>query len=206
MPCVGCLSNLQPPTTAPFSYKLNELFIRGIQQGVMPLLLTILLLSFPSRASFLFVPGVEVHRGHLKADIDLLVAASGHLILVECKDLEQGSPPDSITGIIGQLKTNAQIACELGAEAVFLSTLLDEAPSELRRGVKEIAGRYRDIVIQLVLGPDLDRGYLSKPVPAFLTPGISAKEIPMSLADILPKARSDKRDWIREAGERKVSF
>lgn len=205
MQCAGCLSNLQPPIEAPFSYKLNELLVRGIEQGAIPLLLTILVLSTLGHESFLFMPGVEAQQHDSTVDIDLLAACNGHLVVAECKDLQEGCASESIQEIVGQLRNSVEIAADLGARLVFLSTLLDQSPTELQRGVDLIERRHSEITIRIILKADLERGYLTRPAGPPLAPADADRLIRIGLTDLLPRPKSRKEGWIREPGRRWVS-
>ena len=90
MRCAGCLTRIQPPLDALFHYRANELLVRAVDQGAMPVVLTVQVLRSLGRKSCLFVPGIEVTKGGRTCDVDILAACNGHLVLVECKDLEEG--------------------------------------------------------------------------------------------------------------------
>lgn len=202
MACAGCLSTIQPPPEAPFSYKLNELMVRGIQQGAIPVLLTILALSTLARRSFLHTPGIEVRRGGIRTDIDLLASCDGELLMAECKDLRQGCSRESAREIGGTLEELAQIAERVGARVIFLSSLTDAVPRALARCVYRVARSHAHLAIHIISGPHLTRGYLC--AAEVDTPSLGPPEthVTAQLRDFLPKPRaSGGSGWLRESGQ-----
>lgn len=206
MECAGCLARLQPPIEAPFQYKLNELMVRGIEQGIIPLMLTILTFSALGDESFLFLPGIEVKRDNDEVDIDLLAACNGNLVLAECKDLHGGCSPEATQEIIEQLSGIVQVALEVGARIVFLGTLLDHIPQDLEQGVNCLREQHKDVAIHVMLKADLERGYKAKPAGRFLSPDDSDRQVPVCLEDLFPKRRAAKPGWVREPGQRMMTF
>jgi hypothetical protein len=106
--CEGCRATIQPPMNGPFTYQLNALVARGIEQGVFPVLLTILYLREICVTAFHYLPGVEVTNGDSKCDVDLIAACDGNLVVAECKTLESTAP-----GKIDRLKIHLQQASEM---------------------------------------------------------------------------------------------
>ena len=206
MNCAGCLTRLQPPIEAPFHYKLNELVVRGVEQGVIPVLMTILVLSALGDESFLFLPGVEVEKDDRQVDIDLLAACNGNLILAECKDLREGCGPEAIKEIIEQFSATVQVALEMGAKIAFLSTLLDALPQALEQGLSHLRSQYKDIAIYVMLKSDLEQGCITKPMGRFLSPDDPDKETSVTLENLLPKRTAKKSGWIREPGQLRMTF
>ena len=189
--CAGCLTRLQPPIGAPFCYRLNELFVRGIKQGSIPLLLAILILSNLGHESYLFVPGVKVTKEDKTVDLDILAACNGHLIVVESKDLKQGLTKDTATELIEQLPDIAAIAQDIGARVVILSTLLEEPSKELDEVIARLVQQYPDLAFRQALRADLERGYLASGEP----------EAPMEIQDLLPRRSTGKTGRISDPGQ-----
>jgi len=162
--------------------------VRGIEQGAIPLLLTILALSAFGDESFLFLPGLEAERDGDKVDIDLLAACNGNLALAECKDLQKGCGPGTVQEVIEQLSGAVQVALEVGARIVFLSTLLDDIPQDLEQGIECLREQHKDVAIHLMLKADLEQVYKLKP------------------EDLFPKRRTARSGWVKEPGERVMTF
>jgi hypothetical protein len=201
MSCAGCLSAIQPPPDAPFSYKLNELMVRGIQQGAIPVLLTILTLSTLARHSFLHVPGIEVRRGGIRTDVDLLASCDGELLLAECKDLRQGCSRESVREIVSALEELAHIAERVGAKVIFLTHLTDAAPRHLAQGIDRVARHHALLGIHMISGAQLTRGYLRAAEVGTAGPGSVEPHVLARLRDFMPKPRDSMRDgWLREHG------
>ncbi len=202
MACAGCLSAIQPPPEAPFSYKLNELMVRGIQQGAIPVLLTILALSTLARRSFLHAPGIEVRRGGIRTDLDLLASCDGELLMAECKDLRQGCSRESVREIGSTLEELAQIAEHVGARVIFLSSLMEVAPKALASRICRVARRHAHLGIHMISGPDLTRGYLCAAEADTPALGPPETDVRAHLHDFLPMPRTSGSDgWSRESGQ-----
>ncbi len=191
MKCAGCLAELQPPLEAPFSYRLNELFARGIEQGSLPLLLSILLASTLGNKSFLFSLGLEVTKAGQAVDLDALVACDGHLVVIESKDLRAGHDAKTVTEIEIQLKTVVAVAHEIGSKLVILATMLDEVPIDLVSVIDALCHEFTETAINVATRADLERGYF-----------ISGEGKPIRIEDLIPKRRDMKSGWIREPGQK----
>ncbi|MBM4429344.1 MAG: hypothetical protein FJ026_03225 [Chloroflexi bacterium] len=196
MRCAGCLAKLQPPIEAPFHYRLNELFVRGIEQGAVPLLLTILMLSQLGSESYLFVPGLEMAKEDKIVDVDILAACNGHLVMVESKDLQGGCIPKVVKELIEQLRNVTRVARDIGAIIVILSALLEESPKELDEAIKNMRQQYPDLAIHLSLRVDLERGYLAA----------EGTETPARVHDLFPRQPVRESGHISDPGHKFVSF
>lgn len=160
MQCGGCLSDFQPPIQSIFRYRLNELFVQGISQGALPLILVDDLLKRTCRKSYLRVPGLEIgSKGNL-VDLDLLGICDGFLVLVEAKDLSAGQSSRSISDIIKQLEKNLIVAQEIGVEIFILATMIAELSLKLNIAIDRFRVRFPKIGIHVALLADLERGKL----------------------------------------------
>lgn len=198
MTCAGCLASLQPSVEAPFHYRLNELMIRGIEEGAIPVLLTILALSALAEKSFMFLPSVEVEKLTQKTEIDLLASCDGYLALAECKDLREGCSEETGRQILEQLRGIVQVAQSIKARLVFLSILADAIPDSLQQRIARFQQQTKDVIIKTLLKPDLERGFIAKCA--------ADKETPIGLEDLFYRPRARERGWIREPGQIFVSF
>ncbi len=197
MQCAGCLTKMQPPIDALFHYRLNELFIRGIEQGAMSLLLTILILFRLSHESYLFVPGLEVTKHNSNSvDLDILAACDGYLVVAESKDLQKGCTPETVEELVSQLHEVVRVAQDIGARIVILSALLEEAPKELVDAIEDMRQQYPYLGIHLALREDLERGYLAS----------ERADKPAMVQNLLPKQPAGESGRIGEPGERFGSF
>jgi hypothetical protein len=208
MPCSGCLTPLQPPIEASFSYRLNDLVARGVGQGNIPLMLTVLFLEALAETSFLFVPGMEVSRsGSADIDIDVVASCDGHLILAECKDLRGGASRKTIENIVKQFEMLVQLAVGVGAKAVFLSVLEMAPDQRLSLKVEGLRKKWKKLIaVHLLTGNDLEQGFRMKPLSSFRRPGASTHETRSTLRDFLPQPPRRKSGLIRARGDRSISF
>lgn len=180
--CRGCFLDFQIHPEAVFSYRLNELFTRGIEKaGAIPVILTLQFLSNLSRDSFIFFPGMTAKQQKV-ADLDIMALCDRKLLVAECKDLRQGSSEETIHDIKGQFKKVSGVALKIGARACVLSTLLsrDEVKfQQLQNFVStlDVGGRLRHEVLSL---EDLDKGTREVPVPGFSVPRT------IQIEDLLP--------------------
>ena len=160
MRCAGCLASLQPPLDAPFSYRLNALFERMLEQGGVSLLLTVLLLSQIGHDSFIFLPGMAVKKeGHQEVDLDILATCDGKLVAAECKDM-QTWPAEKVEQdrIISQLETSISVAQDIGVRVFLFASLLDKVPQELHKAILAWKTAYPSVWLLEALRADLDGG------------------------------------------------
>jgi len=133
MTCKGCLSQFQMDPDIRLSYRLNELFIRGIEQGGRTVLLTILLLKNTVRNSLIWDVGYKLTDKNGEVDIDFVAMADSHLIMGECKD-SIGDPEK----LKPQLKKDVYTAKKANADMFILSTLNEEMPQEIQELIQEL--------------------------------------------------------------------
>lgn len=154
--CAGCRVSMQPPLECPFSYKLNELVARGVEQGLFPVLLTMLYLREISDNAFHCLPGIEVSDANgSKHDLDIVAACDGILVAAECKTLDK-----SITAltseIVEQIQKTAELSAKIGAHILFLAGLFSASPHDLQNLVSDLNCRYNGRMVTCVL----DRSHL----------------------------------------------
>jgi Holliday junction resolvase len=206
MPCAGCLTLLQPHVEAPFRYRLNDLVARGLDQGTMSLMLTVLFLRSLAETSFMYVPGVELLQTR-KMDVDIVASCDGHLILAECKDLRSGVSAQTIKEVVGQLTGLIEVARDVGAEIVILSVLQPNVPKDLHTRVSALGKKWKNsIAVHLVTGHELEQGYRMKPMGKFLSPEDPSKETKSSLRDFLLPSSEREKGWVKDRGVRSISF
>ena len=204
MSCAGCLTRLQPPIEAPFHYRLNDLVSRGIDQGSVSVLLTVLFFQALARKSFLFVPGFEVCKAEQAVDLDIVASCDGHLFVAECKDIREEPSPETVEAMALQLTSIVEVARDIDAEAVFLSMLVDSVPTYLQNQIDLLNDEMREsLAVHMIICSDLERGYRSKQSPIL---DDSAKEQRASVEDFLPHCIPLREGWIKESGQREFSF
>jgi hypothetical protein len=183
MECRGCLSTIQPPIDLSFHYRLNELVVRGVEQGVVPVILTTHVLASLANKSFLHVPNLELARSEQKVDIDIVASIDGAIALVECKDLRKGQSPETLNEICEQLTDIVDVALNIRAKAVFLSILANSIPAEIQDFIAEARIQNPGLPIHLFSGEELSVGYIpsdkegrrNKTLDDFLDDSIAAK-------------------------------
>jgi Holliday junction resolvase len=206
MPCAGCLTAFQPPVEAAFRYRLNDLVARGLDQGTMSLMLTVLFLKSLAGESFMYVPGLEVFKTR-KSDVDIVASCDGHLILAECKDLRAGASRQTVKDVIAQFEALIDIARDVGAGVALLSILQPSVPDELRLRVATLSRKWdKSIAVHLLTGGELEQGYRMKPAGTFLSPDDPSKEVKSTLYDFLPDTPRRVYGWVKEEGAKSISF
>jgi hypothetical protein len=149
MQCAGCLKMVQPPVRAPISFKLNELVARAVGQGSIPVLLTQRLFSTHTIEHALALFGLSVAQGGREVDVDFVTTYQGYLLLAECKELKNGASPKQVREAIKQLSNLVEVAIDVGAPIVLLSTLLPDTPPELAARVLRL-NRGGKVAVHLV--------------------------------------------------------
>ena len=142
MHCVGCRASVQMPLECPFSYKLNELVKRGVEQGMIPVVLTMLYLYELCDTSFHCLPGVEVTDSNgVKQDLDILASCDGHLVAAECKTL-RNCEDKSREDVERQIEKMAKLADGICAKAFLFAALFQSPPRDLRDLTARLGGEY----------------------------------------------------------------
>jgi hypothetical protein len=207
MSCAGCLTRLQPPLEAAFHYRLNDLVARGLEQGTMSVALTLLFLKALSMSSFMYVPGVEVHK-LLKTDIDIIGSCDGHLFIAECKDLRDGASASTINSVLTEFVKLIELALSVGAEMVFLSVLRPDVPEVLEKKIEALKKKHKNsVAIHLLTSIDLEKGRREKPISkATAVAYPEMQPSPWTVYDFLPIRRDSRKHWVRDTGDRAISF
>lgn len=134
MICQGCLSEFQMPPDAEQSFRLNELFMRGFEQGGHAIVLTLMLLKSSVHNSLIWDVGYKLKDSeNQEVDIDLVAMCDGFLILGECKD----SLPASKDELLEQLGRDVKIAEKVGASAFIFSTFSSDIPEYVTEFINE---------------------------------------------------------------------
>lgn len=117
--CAGCRAPFPLPLEVEFVFRLNQLFIAGLNEGASSVLLTLDRLA-PQEALL----SLSLSRYGRTDEIDLIAWRDGRVIVAECKDRWQGD-------ILPQLTRARAIADHLGADQFVFATLADQIPFDL---------------------------------------------------------------------------
>ena len=201
--CAGCLTKIQPSIEAPFQYRLNELVARGVDQGSLPVILTLLFLARLCRDSFLYVSGIIVQsKTETENDIDILAACDGELVFVECKDLREFAQPQIRKEFVNQLNNTIKIALQINVPIVLLSTLLQQIPENLKSQVDDWNRKYKGrLAVHILTISELERGFIS-----IADPHNANRPRNAVLHDLMPKRTVREDGWIKEPGGRMMFF
>ena len=191
--CAGCLSPIQPGIEINFYYRLNQLFVRGLEQGCLPVLMTINTLSMLSFNGFFYLPGVEVLKNGKKVDLDIVAICDGMKIVCECKDLSKGAKDGTISEIKSQLQDIATVAKEINADVVLFSCFLDkinDIPADLKLFLDDIRNKNPNISFVVFTREELEN-----------------RDLKLTLDDwMLIKNQTKAEGFIKDDGSLKVSF
>ena len=128
--CLGCRSLLRLPLELPFAFRLNQLFMEGLKQGALTVLLAALMLIESTHGDIIWRSGYAAHKPGLSSDIDLAAFTGGGLILAECKDNFPDNRPDT-GAVIAQLESSLTVARDIGAAQFLFVTLRDNVPEAI---------------------------------------------------------------------------
>lgn len=154
--CRGCRSHFQMPLEHQFAYAPNELFIQGLREGAMTVLLTALWLAnqYPTLE---WQSGLIVRRGGQSIDIDLAAMMDEQLILVECKD---NFKDRDVGGLIEHLQQMVAFAHEVNAMQLIFATLRENLPQKLTDFLNQ---SHHPIAIQLLAYENLTTPHQNGP-------------------------------------------
>jgi hypothetical protein len=158
MICSGCLSKFQIPPRLDFHYRLNDLFARGISDcGVIPIILTMILLSNISEESFLFLVGVKI-TSPMETDIDLVAICDREIIFCECKDLENGVTEITVNEIQKQFEIINNLSNQIGNRILLLCSLVADTNKTLFDNFINKFPSKEKINIKLLFSSELQKG------------------------------------------------
>jgi len=202
MLCAGCLSRIQPPTEAPFDYRLNELVCRAAEQGTIPVLLTLQFLQNLCNSSFLSVPGLTVTRDGQVSDIDIAACCDGTLVLCECKENPDLGSSKIRKEVYQQIHNLVEVGLRIGARIIFYSSLAPGCEKAMQKRIESLNNRLKgDIRIHILSLSDLEQGFRKASHP-----GDPKHTFDMAVRDFLPPVGGSKHGWLRKTGERRMTF
>ncbi|MCU0498523.1 MAG: hypothetical protein MUF87_14325 [Anaerolineae bacterium] len=117
--CVGCRAPFPLPLEVDFVFRLNQLFLAGLNEGASSVLLTLDRLA-PEEALLC----LNLSRGGHVDEIDVIAWCDGRVIIAECKDHWQGD-------ILPQLTRVHALSEQLGADQFVFATLAESIPFDL---------------------------------------------------------------------------
>lgn len=122
MRCQGCRSNFQLPLELDFSYRMNQLFVMGVNQGALSVLLTALHLHRHS-ISMVWDANYLLKKNGEKTELDFIALCDEKLFIAECKDNFKDA-----AALENQLSQGLKLAEEIGAHLFMFSTLQSAIP------------------------------------------------------------------------------
>ncbi len=125
MRCQGCRSQFQLPLVLEFAYRLNQLFVMGVNQGALSVLLTALHLH-GRFAAMVWDANLILKKKGEHFELDFIALCDGNLYLAECKDNFKDN-----NRLQNQLLQGVQLAEEIGAHQFIFATLQTALPAEL---------------------------------------------------------------------------
>jgi hypothetical protein len=148
--CQGCRSPVAISLEPHIAYRLNQLFIAGLKNGALTVLLTALWLKGDSDDPLTWRAGYVVDKDGQKTDIDLIARSGETLTFAECKD-NFASDEAGVNTLITQLERNLTVACDIGADRFMFATLIHEVPQQ----VIDFLDKVEDIETRLLLSGNL---------------------------------------------------
>jgi hypothetical protein len=149
--CRGCRSSFQMPIDIPFAYRLNQLFMEGLKQGALTVLLTLLRLNELAQHRFEWQASVQLGKN----DVDLIALCADDLILAECKDNFDDSSPEKVEQLRQKLQRDVDLARAIHAPLFLFATLKEEIPPEIGDFLSILDHTYPDLTVRIFRRKDL---------------------------------------------------
>lgn len=163
--CQGCRAEFQPNIEhCTFAYRLNQLFVRGFEQGALCALLTLILLDNSSSSELYWKAGCKVRSTSedIEAELDLVAMCDGGLVIAECKHNLEASLVRDFDNTLRQLRGNVQMAIRARADLFILSTLSNQIPQAVIEAVTSAAEASPQLQVLFLTHEELIRGYLQE--------------------------------------------
>lgn len=113
-------------------------------------------LQLATSKAFQWVPGIKAHYNGANIDIDCVAICDEHLVLAECKSLEEsGVNSKAWPEIAKQVLTLVHLAKILSADAVFVAALVDEYPENFLRDISDAS---KDMPVIFLTSQELTTG------------------------------------------------
>jgi hypothetical protein len=178
--CPGCGASIPVAELLHVEYQLHPILRSAFNQGLAPVALTGNFLRNLTHRGFLWLPGLKYVLDGLPGDIDIVASCDGHLVLAECKTLEDSEPPKvEWPKIVDQVKALAAAGRACRASFVVLASMIEAYPKSVMDEVEAIADAH--LPIHLLSERDLREGM------RWLKEDALAMDYPMPLDDLLPE-------------------
>ncbi|MCP5103714.1 MAG: hypothetical protein GY950_10065 [bacterium] len=199
--CLNCGVSLMLPDKVTIGYLINPLVRMAINEGFIPIILTLRFLKNLTWNGFMYLPGFKGVVDQKNFDIDIIASCDGVLIMCECKNLMGKNPSgDNLKQIKDQFENLIEKARRFKVQVVILSSLIKEYPET----IKDLARRHSDDSLSVVLlkRDDLERGFRYQKD----TDGDSESTSPQSIRHFLPKEKSPrkKKSKVRDRAKRQI--
>jgi hypothetical protein len=151
--CANCPELLDQTADSPVGYSLDPRLAAAVEEGIGPVILTGRVLRRLTGSGFQWVPGIKYERHGNKGDIDIIASCDGYLVVVECKDRENGTAGE---GMWAHFKELLDVALACRADLAVLATLAEEIPQDWVQRAESIAGEAFNVLF--LDRADLDAG------------------------------------------------
>src|SRR5439155_17604919 len=137
----GCGSRLRLPPQVPIGYSLHQLVGHAIKEGIVPVVLAGRFLQRMTHDGYFWMPGIKFQWGDKSGDLDLLACCDGHIVVGECKTLNDTPTECGFwEAILEQFA--GTIAVGKGSRAAFavLAVMAERFPAGFQDKVDTLAG------------------------------------------------------------------
>ena len=184
--CRNCGSKLIIKDKIEVGYQLNPLVKKSIDEGLIPIVLTLNFLQNLTSRGFMYLPGFKGKINKEPFDIDIIASCDGVLVFCECKNVPNtGSDWQEIKEQFEKLIRKSK---KLKAQIVILSSLSKEYPEMIEELKKKYSSELNE--------EDLEKGIKYHP----LRNGIS---FPFTISDFLPSKQTKRK---KRRGKRSISY
>lgn len=128
--CRECHAVFQVPLEFTFSFKMNSVFAKGLNQGALTVLLTLLHL-YENAGEMQWGPGYLVSKDGNIIDLDLVALCDGMFIIAECK-----SSHSQYKDVKGQLSRIFEVAKDVNVDVFYYATLVKYVKKDLREFIE----------------------------------------------------------------------
>ncbi|MCX5670881.1 MAG: hypothetical protein NTU94_06120 [Planctomycetota bacterium] len=150
--CPGCGSPRVLPQNLQVGFDLNPLIATAIKEGWIPVVLAGEFLKNLTVHGFLWVPGVKAEYAGGAVDFDIFACCDGHIVVVECKTLEDAKTPPW-KEIRVQFQRTIQAGKVCGAEMAVFACRAKEVSPSFQKGLAKVAGP--NMSVQVLTRDDL---------------------------------------------------
>ena len=196
--CPGCGNIITLKGQIVLGYELNELVRLGINEGIIPVILTANFLYNTTSKGFIWAPGIKFRYREQLCDFDLVCICDGHLLAAECKTLsETKSSSGTWSKISKQLEKTLSIAQHAEIEAFIMSSLNSSYSESFKKECK-LMGKKKILNIFLLNNQDLTSGkrYIKR----------GKHNWPITVEDLLASEAKRRAKPKKSRGKRTITF